>query len=135
MTEEEKRIKKKETNRKFLEAHPDYYKNYRDKHKNSFAEYNKKWYNKKYKPVVYKYTEISTNICAYIGSTVNLSMRINTRNYGEQNSEFTFAKIYNKNRDNFVLEILGEFETIEEARDYERLLIKKYQPKYNILLK
>lgn len=121
----------------------EYYKKNRDKiikntYKNKmlntekYANTRKKYYEKLRKPTVYKYIEIDTNKLAYIGSTINIYKRVcNRKTKNGENG--IFGKIYLENPENYKLEIIKEFDTIEEAREYEKTLIKALKPLYNIV--
>lgn len=107
-----------------IESNMNYYNNHREEYKEIRAAYKKRTSI----PCVYMYRENETNKIAYIGSTVNISRRIANRNKGM----CPFDKIYKENKDKYKLEILKEYESIEQAREDEINYIKKLKPLYNI---
>ena len=101
-------------------------KRYNEEHK----EERKRKYEEKKKnsvPVVYGYTDEDDDI-VYIGSSMCLENRIHARLCS---SKVEFDILYRQNPDKFELFIFQKCKSIEEARDIEKKLIWKIQPKYN----
>lgn len=122
---EYKKEYKKENRERILE----YQRNrYRSKHIESI-EIKEKYKEQTKGNIVYFYTDLNNNI-VYIGSSKNLRHRLSSRN--NKSSKSYFDNIYQKYPEQFKLYILGKFDTIEEARAIEKLLIAIYIPKYNI---
>ena len=139
-TEEEKKQAHKLAQQKWINKNKEYYKKYYINNKNNEEHIRKRnktnldyYYRHKddIKPIVYKYIEISTGDLAYIGSTGNLNRRINSRVCKKKRGSH-FDILYRENPDNFKFEIICEFDTREEAYEYEYSLIRELKPKYNV---
>lgn len=133
MSEEEKQ-KQREYNKRWCESHKDkvkeYKKQYYESHKEQILKQEKEYYENQKNSCVYKYIDLVTNETVYIGSTNNIVQRNRVRLYKKDCELFT--KIYQKNPKRYKCKVIEFTETVEEAREIERVFIQTLSPKFNI---
>lgn len=97
MTEEERKAKKRESARKWREAHPDYHKNYFEEHREEYREYHRKYY-RKYKQENRSQPDYSERVSAYLSDEAYRKQGRNTiAEFFEQESADDIAQRYFKN--------------------------------------